>query len=136
MVRILLNAYPPGRQGIALLALRLLLGVTLLVQGILCLFLPAMGAEAPGGIAALIGGAFLTAGFLTPIIGVPIALTSVALAFLQMPACKENLFETKLPVVFAAGVLLAIFLLGPGAFSIDAWLFGRRRIIIPPRPPV
>jgi hypothetical protein len=29
-------------------------------------------------------------------------------------------------------MLLALILIGPGAFSVDARLFGRREIIIPP----
>jgi hypothetical protein len=32
-------------------------------------------------------------------------------------------------VVFALLVIAALGLLGPGAFSIDAWLFGRRLIV-------
>jgi uncharacterized membrane protein YphA (DoxX/SURF4 family) len=30
---------------------------------------------------------------------------------------------------------MGIALLGPGAFSVDGQLFGRREIVIPPRPP-
>jgi hypothetical protein len=32
-------------------------------------------------------------------------------------------------------IAVAIALLGPGAFSFDGYLFGRREIVIPPRPP-
>jgi uncharacterized membrane protein YphA (DoxX/SURF4 family) len=32
------------------------------------------------------------------------------------------------------GVLAALAILGPGAYSVDAWLFGRRKLIIG-RPP-
>jgi hypothetical protein len=31
-------------------------------------------------------------------------------------------------------MLVAVIVLGPGAFSVDARLFGRREIIIPPMP--
>jgi hypothetical protein len=40
--------------------------------------------------------------------------------------------DTRLVVVFAITMLLALILIGPGAFSIDARVFGRRVIIIPP----
>jgi hypothetical protein len=33
-------------------------------------------------------------------------------------------------MVFSIAILLAIIVLGPGAFSVDARLFGRREIII------
>jgi hypothetical protein len=32
----------------------------------------------------------------------------------------------------AIGVVLAAALLGPGAISLDAYFFGRRKIVIPP----
>jgi hypothetical protein len=34
--------------------------------------------------------------------------------------------------LFVVAVAAAIILLGPGAFSVDCFLFGRREIIIPP----
>ena len=40
-----------------------------------------------------------------------------------MPSC---------PLIFAGIMAAAIVFLGPGAFSVDARLFGRREIIIPP----
>jgi hypothetical protein len=45
------------------------------------------------------------------------------------------LFDAKLPIILAASMLVAIMLLGPGAFSIDARMYGRREIIIPLSPP-
>jgi hypothetical protein len=40
-----------------------------------------------------------------------------------------------LPAVCVMAVSTAIALLGPGAFSLDARLFGQREIIIPDRAP-
>jgi hypothetical protein len=38
----------------------------------------------------------------------------------------------NLPSLDTIGVALAIALLGPGAISLDAYFFGRRKIVIPP----
>ena len=50
----------------------------------------------------------------------------------DFPAAAQNLFDTRLPTLFAVIMSAAIVLLGPGAVSLDARLFGRREIIIPP----
>jgi len=49
-----------------------------------------------------------------------------------LPACPLSVFDSKEAIVFAIAVLFGIVVLGPGAFSLDARLFGRREIIIPP----
>jgi hypothetical protein len=43
------------------------------------------------------------------------------------------LFDSKPALIFALTMLLAIIGAGPGRFSVDARVFGRREIIIPPR---
>lgn len=68
----------------------------------------------------------LLIGFLTPI------LTVIACA-----AAVANLFLTNQPinVVYILGILspAALFFLGPGAYSIDARLYGLRVTVVPPR---
>ena len=51
--------------------------------------------------------------------------------FSVLPAPIPNLFDAKLSLIFAGIMTVAIVFLGPGAFSLDARLFGRREIIIP-----
>jgi len=53
---------------------------------------------------------------------------------LLLPASATPFFDSRTEIAFATTILLAIVILGPGAFSIDARLFGRREIIIPPAP--
>src|SRR4029079_13730812 len=65
------------------------------------------------------GATLLLLGFMTPIVAVVTGLISLAVAFSN--------FE-HLELVVLSGV---IALLGPGAFSIDARLFGRREVLIP-----
>lgn len=86
------------------------------------------------GFPALAGGAFLVLGFLTPVAALIVAagVASVGLSFL--PANSPSLFDSSMTIVFCLTMLVAIIGLGPGAFSVDARLFGRREIIIPPPP--
>ena len=71
----------------------------------------------------LASAACLLLGFVTPVAAILIGLTSLGLA----------LWTTSYPLQALEIVVLAIVitLLGPGAFSIDARMFGRREILIP-----
>ena len=74
-----------------------------------------------------VGGTLLLIGLWTPLAGAAVALTQLALLFSQP-------FSTQIyPLVhFFVPVLgVALALLGPGAWSIDARLFGRKRLTPP-----
>jgi hypothetical protein len=105
-----------------LLLLRMLVGVTLIAQTVTQVRSSELSAPAVG-IAALVilAAVSLLLGFMTPVVAVLIGLASVAVAF--------NIDIVVLSITIA--------LLGPGAFSIDARMFGRREILIPSatRPP-
>ena len=77
-------------------------------------------------------GILLIIGFLTPIAGALVGLAGLALAFSVVPLPAPNLWSSALAVIFGLAILVAIIGLGPGAFSVDARVFGRREIIIPP----
>jgi uncharacterized membrane protein YphA (DoxX/SURF4 family) len=117
-----------------LLILRMTLGVVMLVQGTLCLQGPSRSPTDWCGLTAIAGGALLTVGFLTPFAALVVALEGAGVALSLLPSCSPNLFDANLAAVFAGVIWLAILLLGPGAFSIDARMFGRREVIIPPPP--
>lgn len=99
-----------------MLLLRMLVGVTLIAQTVTQVRSSEFSASA-WGIAALVlfAAGCLLVGFVTPIVTVLIGLVSIAVAF-------------NLDIVVLS---TAIALLGPGAFSIDARMFGRREIFIP-----
>lgn len=71
-----------------------------------------------------VGGILLLIGLWTPIAGAAVALTQLVLLFSQ-PFSKQiyPFVHLFLPVLGAA-----LAMLGPGAWSIDARLFGRKRL--------
>jgi len=82
---------------------------------------------------ALVGcGTCLLIGFLTPLVSISVAIVSLAIAFSWLPMVAGNLFDGKLASFEMIVMATAIVLLGPGAYSMDARLFGRREIVIPP----
>lgn len=89
------------------------------------------------GLLTIAGGALLLIGFLTPITCVMVGAGSAGVALSWFPFLAPDLFEAKLAALLVSIIAAAVLLLGPGAFSLDARLFGRREIIIPhaPRPP-
>ena len=71
----------------------------------------------------LIIASCLLVGFMTPIVAVVMGLSAVALVLFS--AFNSN--QSALNVII---LTTAIALLGPGAFSVDARMFGRREILI------
>ena len=67
-------------------------------------------------------GALLLAGLWTPIAGVIASIVEIGMAF-SLPADFQALS-------LAAAIALALALLGPGAWSVDAHNYGRKRISI------
>jgi hypothetical protein len=59
----------------------------------------------------------------------------VGSAFSWFPVPSLELFAVKPTTAFATVIAVALVCLGPGAFSLDARLFGRREIIIPKASP-
>ena len=123
----LFSAFPAGWPGVGLLLLRMLVGVTLIAQTVTQVRSTELSTS--GWLVAsliLLGAGCLMVGFVTPVIAILIGLVSITLA-------SSPFAHTVDTVVLSA----VIALLGPGAFSIDARMFGRREILIPSasRPP-
>jgi putative oxidoreductase len=125
-------AFPRGWAGAALLLLRAVPGAAIITEGIFYFTRADSALDALiSGCLALAAGALLLAGFLTPIAAV-LAAGTAAVGFLLLPASSANFFDSRSALVFAITMLIATACLGPGAFSVDARVFGRREIIIPP----
>ena len=123
----LFSGFADGWPGIGLLLLRLLTGAALIHFGIASL------REAPPlAIVALqiIGaglGILLLVGLWTPVTGALVAIVKVWIAFWRY---SSHSGDPWIPIVQAVlGAVLAM--VGPGAWSIDARLFGRKRIDMP-----
>lgn len=76
-------------------------------------------------------GAFLLAGLMTALVAVLVAAGGIGIALSWIPLPGQDLFDTYREIVNLIVLSIAIALLGPGAFSLDARMFGRREITIP-----
>ncbi len=116
-----------------MLLLRAVLGVTILAEGWHYLRAPDSGLAAwLIGLLALAGGALVLIGLFTPVAASVVATGVAGVGLSLLPACSPSLFDSGMTIVFGLTMLLTVAGLGPGAFSVDARLFGRREIIIPP----
>jgi len=80
------------------------------------------------------GGVLLLIGFLTPAASILVAIGGIGLSLSWFPAMVPSVFGGKSTIWFAAVVAAAIAMLGPGAYSLDARIFGRREVIVPRSP--
>jgi len=123
------SSFPEGWPGIGLIFLRLTVALNVITQGIFAIAAASGPALAPWfiGIVAIVIGVALLAGCLTPIAGVSATIGYLAMGVSDLPANAGGAF-----LAFdLTAISIALILLGPGAFSLDAILFGRREIIIP-----
>ena len=126
ILRRLYSTFAGGWPGTGLLLIRVVIGSVLIVRASLRLWgdLPPMNVTIPSVL--LIGaGILLILGLWTPIVGSSIALIEIW-KMLTLAGDKSVWL-----LLGTAGAALAM--LGPGLWSIDARLFGWKRIEAPPR---
>jgi len=124
IVQRLFSMFPPGAPGIGLLVLRISVAATFVL---IAANRNDMSSIHPLFVGALVVALCLAIGFLTPYD-----------SFIVCVYALVNVFgaSAHLDILLSASLLLssaALALLGPGAYSIDARLFGRRVVIVPPR---
>jgi hypothetical protein len=83
------------------------------------------------GVSSLIAAALLISGLGTPVVAMALVLRGFAIALRWLPTSAPPAIQGPITAAFGLAIMAAIALLGPGSFSIDARIFGRRRIIIP-----
>jgi uncharacterized membrane protein YphA (DoxX/SURF4 family) len=118
----LFSNFAHGWPGHGLLLLRILTSVSLIHYGIIDLREVHQFASIAPQIIAAFAGILLLVGLWTPVTGAVVAIAEVWIAF-SRPG------DPWIPVMLGTlGATLAV--IGPGAWSIDARLFGRKHIDI------
>jgi uncharacterized membrane protein YphA (DoxX/SURF4 family) len=117
--------FPNGWPGRALLLLRLVAGFILIRDGIAALVAQNRFDAIAHQSIAVAAGLFLLIGLWTPITGLIVVIVEVWSAF----SGTEHVHTAILLATLGA----ALAMLGPGGRSVDARLFGRKRIDIPER---
>lgn len=119
-MRRLFSNFARGWPGVGLLLMRIVAGVSLIIEGYEKFQAGEPAASLILHVLAIVDGALLIAGLWTPIAGSLV----IGLAVWQTVLHDENSY----PAILLASIGAALALVGPGALSIDAWLFGWKRI--------
>jgi putative oxidoreductase len=127
------SMFPDGWPGVGLLLLRGAAGVVLLAQGVACFCQKGELGFVGLTVASVmsVAGLLLLVGVLTRLVGAVAVMACIGSAFSWSPGFKVGLLVTPPTAALSAVIAVAVVCLGPGAFSLDARLFGRREIIIP-----
>ena len=134
----LFSTFPDGLPGFGLILLRFTVGLRLAIQGAYTIGTASgapLGAWAIG-LVAIFSGAALLIGFFTPLAALSSAIINAAIGISLIAgsgAAPHGKAWTEIDLVVMS---IAVVLLGPGAFSLDGHLFGRREIIIPKDSPL
>ncbi len=125
-MRRLYSTFADGWPGAGLLLMRVVVGSALVVRASLRLWsdLPPMNVTIPA-VLLMGAGILLIAGLWTPIVGTSIALIEIWKIL--------TVAGDKWVWLLLGTAAVALAMLGPGRWSIDARLFGWRRIEAPPR---
>jgi putative oxidoreductase len=129
------SMFPDGWPGAGLLLLRIAAGAVLIIQGIAYFgdrnelgFLVLAVASVMIAV-----GLLLLTGLLTRLVAIAAAIVGVSGVSPWLPKVSTDPFVNPTTATLFAAIAFAVICLGPGAFSLDARLFGRREIIIPAR---
>ena len=130
---LMFSSYPDQWPGTGLLLLRAAIGAVLLTRGfpLLLGWHDLKFVAVAVALLAISGAVLLLTGYLTRLGAALVALTSACWIFLWSSAPNADFFQSRLTAALVAVIATALVCLGPGAFSLDARLFGRQEIIFP-----
>lgn len=123
------TTFPSGSVGAALLVLRLIVGASGFIEGALTIVAGHSMLNIAGGSFCAFAGLALTIGFLTPVVSGLLAALGVAV-LPGLHYASLRLLDSRMAVFEFIAMAAALAILGPGATSVDARLFGRRVVAI------
>lgn len=131
------STFPDGVSGLGLLTLRSALGGALALRALACLHNRHDWDPVIVIIIVLMGlsALLIIAGYRTRVAAVAATVAIVAGMMSCTGAPGLEILDTPTTEVFAIMIAVAVACLGPGAFSLDSRLFGRREIVIPKSSP-
>jgi len=122
--------FPGGPAGLGLLIGRVALGLIFIAQGRFYLIEKDPIMWLLGGVSSLLGF-LLTLGLLTPVAGCLGVIGALMIWLTIIPDCSSSLSHSNYSLFLMGVLIVEVLLVGPGAYSIDARIFGRREIVIP-----
>jgi len=124
------TSFPSGWAGTALLVLRVVVGASATLQaGLLIAGAHTVRLTTLAAISMAISGLALLVGFLTPIASVLVCLGGAGIMLTCIPPVPL-LFDSRMAAFEFVVMSAVLVILGPGAISLDARLFGRREVAI------
>jgi putative oxidoreductase len=118
----LYSTFPNGRPGIGLLLLRLAAGGSLIAERISMVVPLPPSPQWEIHMMLVFVGVCICLGFWTPVMGAFEAVAEVLITFSRPTQYQSH--------ILIAVLAIGLAMLGPGAWSIDALIFGRKRITI------
>lgn len=124
------SGFPTGQPGLALLLLRLVVGGAASSQAWLVITANdgAANTSVVIGLLALVSGLALVIGYMTPIASLLLSAGGLLLTVDSGVTGHLLLFQSGMARLEFIAMSVALILLGPGALSLDARLYGRREV--------
>jgi hypothetical protein len=123
------STFPAGWVGVALLVLRVSVGATAILEVHLAVIGGHSLLNLSAAFVAVLAGVALIIGLLTPVVSAVLA-TGGAAILLSLHAAVLRLLDSRMALFEFVVMAAVLVILGPGATSIDARLFGRREVAI------
>ena len=124
------SSFPSGGPGVALLLQRSIVGVLVVLHAGSAVATHPISFGWCVALVEVVAGIALIIGLLTPIAGSLVCLGAIALLVKGALPAADVLMEWRIARGELTVMSAALIFLGPGAFSMDARLFGRRVVSI------
>jgi uncharacterized membrane protein YphA (DoxX/SURF4 family) len=121
--------FPAGWVGAALLLLRVSVGASAIVEVALAVIGGHSLLNLAAASVAVLAGLALIIGLLTPVASAVLAAGGASI-LLGLHAAVLRLLDSRMALFEFVAMAAVLVILGPGAASIDAHLFGRREVVI------